>query len=73
MKIVLTRINDNMKITVDSDLVMLVEPATGTEGTHIVFGPGLVRTVVETPSEINAALGAIVPSVAAALLKPRKK
>ncbi len=73
MKLVLTRKGDGVKITVDSELIRLIEPG-GDEGTHIVFDAGQVRTVAETMEEINAALGAIAPHAAiAALMKPKFK
>ncbi len=67
MKLVLTRKSDAVKITVDSELIKLIEPG-GDEGTHIVFDAGMVRTVSESMEEINAALGAIAPHVAIAAL-----
>ena len=71
MKLVLTRM-DGVKITVDSDLIKLIEPQSATEGTHIVFGSDMVRTVSETMEEINAALGAIaLHAIIASMVVPK--
>ncbi len=75
MKLVLTRKHDGAKILVDADLIKLVEPQADAEGTHVVFGPDMVRTVAESIDDISAALGAISPhaAVAALLVVPKSR
>lgn len=67
MKLVLTRKSDNVEIIVDSDMVKLMEPEIDGAGTHIVFGPDLVRVVNEGMASIAAAIGVTTPKAVAHL------
>ena len=59
MKLVLTRSSDGVKFAVESDAIKLIEPAKADEGTHIVLGADLVRTVKESVDQILASIGSV--------------